>query len=266
MRIIAVAMTKGGVGKTTTAVNLSHGLALRGYRVLLVDADTQGQCAKALGVETDVTLTEVLTDDVSILAAATRARENLDLVASDYHLAKGALAISRREKGGHLALAEALEPASKRYDVAVIDAAPGFDAVAVNVLGCAQDIVAPAALTPAALAGMLDFVRHVGAVHKHNPLLKLRYVLPTFLDLRVRQSSEMMAQLRGHFGEQLCAPIRVNVDLAEAFGHQSTIFEHSPKSRGAADYTMLIDRVEADGRYQMGGMRSEETRVPCTAS
>ena len=246
MRIIAVAMTKGGVGKTTTAVNLSHGLAMRGHRVLLVDADTQGQCAKAFGVETDLTLTEVLTEDVCILEAVTRARENLDLVASDYHLAKGALAIARREQDGHLALAEALEPAADRYDVAVIDAAPGFDAIAVNVLGCAHDIVAPAALTPAALAGVLDFVRHVGMVQKHNTILNLRYVLPTFLDMRVRHSTEMLEQLRGYFEVQLCDPIRVNVSLAEAFGYQSTIFEYAPNSRGAGDYKRFIDRVESD--------------------
>ncbi len=247
MRIIAVAMTKGGVGKTTTAVNLSHGLAKRGHRVLLVDADTQGQCSKALGVETDVTLTEVLTEGAGILEAVTRARENLDLVGSNHHLAKGSLAIARREKGGHLALAEALAPAAGRYDVAVIDAAPGFDALAVNVLGCANDIVAPVALSPAALAGVLDFVRHVAAVQKHNTDLNLRYVLPTFLDLRVRQSTEMLEQLRGHFEARVCNAIRVNVDLAEAFGYQSTIWEHSPYSRGAGDYARFIDRVEADG-------------------
>jgi chromosome partitioning protein len=246
MRIIAVAMTKGGVGKTTTAVNLSHGLAMRGHRVLLVDADTQGQCSKALGVETDLTLTEVLTDFVDIQDVVTRARDNLDLVASDHHLSKAALAISRREIGGHLALAEVLEPAADWYDIAVIDAAPGFDPIAVNVLGCAHDVVAPVALAPAALAGVLDFVRHVGRVQKHNTSLNLRYVLPTFLDLRTRQSAEMLAQLRGHFGTQLCNPIRVNVDLAEAFGYQSTIFEYAPKSRGADDYTRLIDRVRND--------------------
>ena len=247
MRIIAVAMTKGGVGKTTTAVNLSHGLAMRGHRVLLVDADTQGQCSKALGVEADLTLTEVLTDFVDIQDVVTRARDNLDLVASDHHLSKAALAISRRETGGHLALAEALEPVADRYDVTVIDAAPGYDPIAVNVLGCAHDVVAPAALAPAALAGVLDFVRHVSTVQKHNSELNLRYMLPTFLDLRVHQSTEMLEQLRGYFEDQLCDPIRVNVDLAEAFGYQSTIFEHAPNSRGAADYKRFIDRVESDG-------------------
>lgn len=251
MRIIAVAMTKGGVGKTTTAVNLSYGLAMRGHRVLLVDADTQGQCSKALGVETDHTLTDVLIEDVHIMDVATKARPNLDLVASNHHLTKAALAISRRQQDGHLALAKALEPAIEHYDVTVIDSAPGFDPIAVNVLGCADDIVAPVALAPAALAGVLDFVLHVGSVQKHNPSLKLRYVLPTFLDMRVRQSSDMLNQLRGHFGTQLCNPIRVNVDLAEAFGYQSSIFEYAPRARGADDYKKFIDRVEAEGPRPM---------------
>lgn len=247
MHIIAVAMTKGGVGKTTTAVNLSHGLALRGYRVLLVDADTQGQCAKALGVETELTLTEVLTDGVSLLNAVTRARDNLDLVAADYHLAKASLAIARKQKNGHLALARVLEPAASRYDVCVIDSAPGFDAIAVNVLGCAHEVVAPAALTPAALAGVLDFVRHVQSVQKHNPDLTLSHMLPTFHDGRVKQSAEMLRQLCDHFELEMCEPIRVNIDLAEAFGYQQTIFEYAPHSRGAQDYTQLINRVEASG-------------------
>jgi chromosome partitioning protein len=258
-------MTKGGVGKTTTAVNLAHGLAMRGLRVLLVDTDTQGQCAKALGVDPHLTLTEVLTEDVNILETVTRARNNLDLVASDYHLTKGALAISRRKQDGHLALATALKPAADWYDLVIIDAAPGFDPIAVNVLGCAHDIVAPVALSPAALAGVFDFVRHVGSVQKHNPQLNLRYILPTFLDQRLRQSGEMLTQLRGHFGTQICKPIRVNVSLAEAFGYQNSIFEYSPKSRGAADYTHLVDRVKADylgvleSKY---GPKKQETAPP----
>jgi len=243
MKILAVAMTKGGVGKTTTAVNLSHGLARLGHRVLLVDADTQGQCSKALGVACDLTLTEVLLGEAGILDAVTRARENLDLVAADHHLSRAALAIARREKDGHLALAEALAPAASRYDFAIIDAAPGFDPIAVNVLGCADDVVAPAALTPASLAGVLDFVRHVATVGHHNKKLNLRYLLPTFHDMRLRQTGELLAQLKDNFGAKMCQPIRVNVDLAEAFGFQQTIFEYAPQSRGAEDYEAFIARV-----------------------
>jgi chromosome partitioning protein len=241
MRIIAIAMTKGGVGKTTTAVNLSHGLARRGQRVLLVDADTQGQCAKALGVATDVTLNEVLLGEATVLEAVTRARENLDLVASDHHLTRAALAVARRERDGHLALAEALAPVTDRYDTVVIDAAPGVDAIAVNVLGCADEVVAPVALSPAALAGVLDFVRHVERVSRHNQRLCLRWILPTFHDQRTRTSAETLQQLQEHFGTKVCQPIRVNVELAESFGWRQTIFEHAPRSRGAADYETFIE-------------------------
>jgi chromosome partitioning protein len=246
MRIVAVAMTKGGVGKTTTAVNLSHGLARRGHRVLLVDTDTQGQCAKALGVDYRLTLNDVLLGEAGLLDAAVPARANLDLVAADHHLTRAALAIARREKDGHRTLAEALEPARLRYDWVLLDAAPGVDAVAVNVLGCADDVVAPVALSAAALAGVEEFVHHVARVARHNRRLGLRYVLPTFQDQRTRQSREMMEQLRQRFGSRLCPPIRVNVELAEAFGRQQTIFEHAPSSRGAADYTAFLDMVEED--------------------
>ena len=248
MRVIAIAMTKGGVGKTTTAVNLSHGLALRGQRVLLVDADTQGQCAKALGVTAEVTLNEVLLGEATILEAVTRARENLDLVASDHHLTRAALAVARRERNGHLAIAEALAPVADRYDTVVIDAAPGVDAIAVNVLGCADEVVAPVALSPAALAGVLDFVRHVERVARHNRALCLRHILPTFFDQRTRTSVDTLQQLREHFGAKLCPSIRVNVELAEAFGWRQTIFEHAPRSRGAADYDAFIEVMIRSGR------------------
>ena len=245
MRIIAIAMTKGGVGKTTTAVNLAHGLARRGQRVLLVDADTQGQCAKALGVHADVTLDQVLVGEATVLEAVTRARENLDLVASDHHLTRAALAIARREHDGHLALAEALAPCAGRYDTVVLDAAPGVDAIAVNVLGCADEVIAPVALAPAALAGVMDFVRHVERVGRHNTRLRLSRILPTFHDQRTRTSAGTLLQLREHFGVRVCRSIRVNIELAEAFGWQRTIFEHAPRSRGAADYEAFIDVVAA---------------------
>lgn len=246
MRIVAVAMTKGGVGKTTTAVNLSHGLARRGHRVLLVDTDTQGQCAKALGVDYDLSLTEVLLGEVDLLDATVAARPNLDLLAVDHHLTRAALAIARRDQDGHRALAEVLETARYRYDWVLLDAAPGVDAVAVNVLACADDVVAPVALSAAALAGVEEFVKHVARIARHNQRLGLRYVLPTFQDQRTRQSREMLEQLRLRFGSRLCAPIRVNVELAEAFGRQQTIFEYAPRSRGADDYTTFLDMVEED--------------------
>lgn len=168
---------------------------------------------------------------------------------SDHNLTRAALAIARREQDGHLALAEALAAVEGRYDFVVLDAAPGVDAIAVNVLGYAREIVAPVALAPAALAGVLEFVRHVERVARHNRALGLKYLLPTFLDQRTRQSGEMMSRLQEYFAQQLCPPIRVNVELAESFGWHQSIFEYAPKSRGAADYSALIDLVlDKDGQ------------------
>ena len=130
-----------------------------------------------------------------------------------------------------------------RYDEVVIDAAPGVDAVAVNVLACADDVIAPVALNPAALAGVYDFVRHVERVGKHADQLCLRYILPTFLDLRTNLTGDALEQLQENFGDLVGRAIRVNVDLAEAFGWQKSIFEHAPRSRGAADYAALVDTV-----------------------
>jgi chromosome partitioning protein len=245
MRTIAVAMTKGGVGKTTTAVNLAHGLALRGRRVLLVDADTQGQCSRALGIRAELTLTEILTGEATVLDAVVRAREKLDLVASDHHLSRAALAIARREQDGHRVLAEALAPVASRYDEVIIDAAPGVDAVAVNVLACADDVLAPVMLSPASLVGVFDFVRHVERVSRHADQLCLRHILPTFHDLRTNLTGDALEQLRENFGDLVRRPIRVNVDLAEAFGWQQTIFEYAPRSRGAEDYEELVAMVVA---------------------
>jgi len=246
MRIIAVAMTKGGVGKTTTAINVAHGLALRGSRVLLVDTDTQGQCAKALGIQPDFTLAEVLTGQVTAAEAALKTRNNLHLIASDFHLSGPALGIARREHDGHAILKRALSGTASRYDYVILDAAPGFDPLAINVLAYAQEVIGPVALEPAAMVGMLDFVRHLDRISRHNRKLNLRYVLPTFLDARARQPASMLAQLRDHFGDAVCQPIRVNVQLAEAFGWHQTIFEYAPSSRGAADYTALVERIVAD--------------------
>ena len=140
-------------------------------------------------------------------------------------------------------MAEALEPVRDRYDFVVLDASPGVDAIAVNVLACADEIVAPVALTPAAMAGVLEFERHVERVARHNPALHLKYFLPTFLDRRTRHSQEMLLSLQERFGERVCPAIRVNVELAESFGLHQTIFEFAPRSRGALDYEAFAELV-----------------------
>jgi chromosome partitioning protein len=243
MRKIAVALSKGGVGKTTTAVNLAAGLAGRGQRVLLVDVDTQGQAARSLGVAPAFGLGELAQAEAAPEQAITRARPNLWLLAGGRSLGGLRMAINRREFGGEQTLREALSPLEGQYDLVILDTAPGWDTLTVNVLFYADEVLAPVSMEVLTLQGLLEFARNLGSIQKYHPELSLRYVLPTFVDRRVRKSEEILEQLAEHFADQLCEPVRYNVRLSEAPGYGQTIFEYAPHSAGALDYNRLAERI-----------------------
>jgi chromosome partitioning protein len=247
MRKIAVALSKGGVGKTTTAVNLAAGLALAGRRVLLVDVDTQGQAAKLLGCSPASGLAEVAAGEATLQQALVNARDYLDLLGGGRGLATLKRIITRKDFGGEQTLSEALAPLDDAYDFAVLDTAPGWDALSVNALFYATEVLAPVSLEVMTLQSLLDFNQSLAAVQRYHAGIALRYILPTFLDRRVRKSDEILAQLAKHFGERLCAPVRYNVRLSEAPGYGQTIFEFAPHSAGADDYRALTERILRDG-------------------
>jgi chromosome partitioning protein len=246
MRKIAVALSKGGVGKTTTAVSVSAGLAGRGHRVLLVDSDTQGQSARTLGCQPQAGLAELVSGAANAEEATLQVRENLWVLAGGKALAGLKRDIARRDFGGEQTLAEALAPLDDQYDFAVIDTAPGWDALTVNVLFYATEVLAPVSLEILTLQGLLDFAHSLAAIQKYRPQLVLRYILPTFFDRRVRKSEEILSQLHTHYGERVCAPIRYSVRLSEAPGYGQTIFEYAPQSPGAEDYRKLLERITQD--------------------
>ncbi len=246
MRKIAVALSKGGVGKTTTAVNLAAGLARMGRSVLLVDADTQGQAARALGCSPLLGLAEVAAGEASPEAAAVPARDHLDLLAGGKSLAGLKRSITRRDFGAERTLAEALAPCEGRYEYVIVDSAPGWDALTINVLFYAGELLTPVALEVLALQGLSEFNRSLQSIQKYHPDLALRYVVPTFYDRRVKKSEEILQQLRGHYPEQICPPIRYNVRLSEAPGYGQSIFEYAPRSLGADDYARLAERIASD--------------------
>jgi len=247
MRKLAVSLSKGGVGKTTTAVNLAHGLSRSGLQVLLVDSDTQGQASRALGLQPQAGLAEVLSGSVEPHEAIVQARERLWLLAGGRALAGAKREIDRRSFGGERALAEALASLDGQYDYIILDTAPGLDTLAINVLFYAEEILAPVSLEIMTLQGLVDFQRNVEAVQKYHKKLALRYVLPTFYDLRVKKSAEILQQLQAHFGRYVCSPIRYSVRLSEAPGYGQTIFEYAPHSSGAEDYSKLTERIMSDG-------------------
>ena len=245
-RIIAVSLSKGGVGKTTTAVNLAACLSLNDRRVLLIDTDTQGQSGTALGIEQGPGLAEYVLNETDAAGAIVEARPGLYLMRGSYRLAGVKEVISSKQINPQLTLARALEPINPHFDYVIIDTSPGWDSLQINVLFYGRELLCPVNLEMMSIDGLLGFLDRVREVQVDNPGLIVRYLLPTELDRRVKQTSEILGQLQDTFGATICDPIRYNVRLSEAPAHGQHIFEYSPKSNGAADYQALTQRILAD--------------------
>jgi len=246
MRKIAVSLSKGGVGKTTTAVNLAAGLALAGFNVLLVDTDTQGQAGYMLGVKPKAGLTELITGELTVDECLFKARERLWLLAGGKSLAGVKRLIARKDFRGELTLQEALSPLDDRFDFAIVDTSPGWDVLTINVLFYANEILVPVSLEVMALQGLLEFTKSLASVQAYHGNLDLKFVVPTFFDKRVKKSDEILEQLHSYYNSRLCPPIRYNVRLSEAPGFGQTIYEYAPGSPGAKDYRDLIRKIAAN--------------------
>lgn len=246
MQRIAIALSKGGVGKTTTAVNLAAGLARRGKQVLLVDADSQGQSAAGLGCRPAVGLAELVGGEATLESAGMQARENLTLLAGGRSLAGLKRQITRLDFGGERTISDALQACDSKFDYVILDTAPGWDALTINVLFYVERVIAPVSLEILTLQGLFEFTNSLSAIQRYHPAIELAYVLPTFYDRRVRKSEEILSQLRTHFDQKVCPPIRYSVRISEAPGYGQTIFEYAPNSSGAVDYLALTERIIAD--------------------
>jgi chromosome partitioning protein len=254
MRKIAIAMAKGGVGKTTTAVNLAYALAMQGQRVLLVDCDTQAQISKFLGVKPRYGLYEFVTglnDQGGAVAkkeAIHAARNNLWILDGGIRLVelKNWLGEQPREIR-HKCLGKTLVPKGNGLDYVIFDCAPGWDLLSVNILMAVNEVLCPVALQGLALEGLKTFFGYLVSAQKENRELNLKYILPTMFDRRTRQSFEIYKKLRRLFTRQICAPVRHNVRLSEAPSCGKTIFEYDGRAVGAKDYLKLARRLIDDG-------------------
>jgi chromosome partitioning protein len=185
---------------------------------------------------------------MSIEDARFLARDNLWLLSGGRSLAGLKRVITRKDFGGEQTLAEAFDGLEDHYDYILLDTAPGWDALTVNVLFYARSVLTPVSLEVMTLQGLIDFSRSMTTIQRYRDDLTLKYVLPTFFDRRVKKSEEILNQLQNHYGDQLCPPIRYNVRLSEAPGYGQTIFEYSPRSAGAQDYQKLTERVLEDDK------------------
>jgi chromosome partitioning protein len=242
MRRIAFSNAKGGVGKTTSCVNVGAGLARLGHKVLLVDLDSQGQVSVTLGVEPEAGLAEVVEKETKLQAALVEARENLWLLAGGKRLSGVKRLISRQDMRPELVLSEALMPLED-FDFVLLDTAPSWDVLNINCLFYADELAVPVSMEALALQGLVSFIGSVEDVRRYRPELTLRYVIPTFYDARVRKSEEILDQLRSHFGDAVTGSIRYNVRLSEAPAHGQDIFNYARRSSGAEDYAKLVERI-----------------------
>lgn len=245
-RRIAVSLSKGGTGKSTTATNLAHGLALSGSTVLLIDTDTQGQVAQILGKEPTVGLAELIAETVTPNEALYQARDNLWILAGGRQLGGVKRLIAQKEFGSEKVMVKSLSSYNDYFDYIIVDTSPGWDALTINVLFYVQEVLSPVSLEVLAIKGLVEFEERMADIQEYHTNLKLRYVVPTFLDGRVKKSGEIWQQLKGYYTERLCQPIRYNVRLSEAPGYGQTIFEYAPGSPGAEDYQALVKRVKQD--------------------
>lgn len=250
-RKICVTLSKGGVGKTTTAVNLSAGLAMSGFKVLLIDTDTQGQSSFLLGIKPAAGLTELLTGELPPKETIINARPNLDLLSGGRSLAGAKRIIDKKSFGSEWTLSEALDKVDKDYDFVIIDTSPGWDQLTVNVLFYADEILTPVSLEVLSLHGLAEFTKNLHAIKKYKEI-DLQYVLPTFLDTRVEQPKDIYRKLQGIYGDKVCTPIRYDEELSKIPSHGKTIFEFRPDGDAAADYGALVRRIARNKNLLLG--------------
>ena len=248
VRTLALANQKGGVGKTTTAVNVAAHLAQAGHHTLLIDLDPQGNTTSSLGIDkhgVQHSSYDVLIDGRTVAECwLTGVRPHLDLLPSNPGLAGAEvelIGMRRRE----YRLRDALEPAADTHAVTIIDCPPSLGLLTVNALAAADDVVIPIQCEYLALEGLMQLINTIDLIKRRlNPSLNLLGVVMTMFDARTRLSSQVAQDVQRFFPSRTFQSVIPRaVRLAEAPSYGQSIFEYDPSSRAARAYGCLGDEI-----------------------